>query len=647
MAGEIFISYRRSDEPRARLLYTRLKELGVEPWYDAHVAAGADWRKATAAALEASRIVVLLYSKAASESEDIAKELAAATFAKKQIIPVRIENVPPTGPFLYELASRNWIDAFERTDAKLAELAPKLAAMVKSGGAAPVGLGAGHDHVSRRRTGVLIAAAAAGVLAAAALAYLFAPRTSATVAGRIAFFGIDASADDKEAAAAASATTNSIVTTFTTLQRDVVSSADTQGVPAQQRGDRAVKLRAVYAIGGAVTRLGDTLSVAFNVEDAPSHTVLMSDAVSGKASNPTSLAARVAAQLNDRLTCIITSRAGFQTDDTRILARLNAACASVRFSEPGNEQRWAELVALAPNSAWALASEATAIVDALLTAAPTAVEDMKRRATEAEHKAEQIDPNLMEVQIARVDIAEMNGASLAEIEALWLEGLRRAPNTANVNGIYGLFLHGNGRLSDGMPYARRTLALDPLSQHKMLGNATILTQLRQPVEAEQLYQQRHALFPDVEEWHRHFVAALFNGVGDVDAVLADPPPDAKPQAITCLTDIARLVRQKTLAAKKEALQRAAACDAAGSVQPFAARLVAAFLGDFDPMFSPTADFNRDRYFMMDPALSALHADPRFLPLMKAHGLVDYWRATRPPDFCKTEKAPVCAAIAAK
>src|ERR1700733_4830627 len=133
MAGEIFISYRRADEAWARLLHAQLRAEGVDAWYDAQIGAGQDWRAATARALQGSRIFVLLFSQAAAESEDISKELAAAIVSKKLVVPVRIENIEPTGAFLYELASRNWVNAFENTEAKLAQLATSLAKLVKDG----------------------------------------------------------------------------------------------------------------------------------------------------------------------------------------------------------------------------------------------------------------------------------------------------------------------------------------------------------------------------------------------------------------------------------------------------------------------------------------------------------------------------------
>ena len=180
MAGEIFISYRRADAAWARLLHSQLQAEGVEAWYDAQVGAGEDWRIATARALEDSRIFVLLFSESAAQSSDIAKELAAAVLEKKLVVPVRLQNIAPKGAFLYELASRNWINAYDDTEAKFAELAKGLARLVRSGikdeSALPF------DRVeqaapARKRRIVMIAvgAFAALAIAAAIAAWLFWP----------------------------------------------------------------------------------------------------------------------------------------------------------------------------------------------------------------------------------------------------------------------------------------------------------------------------------------------------------------------------------------------------------------------------------------------------------------------------------------
>ena len=155
MAGEIFISYRRADAAWARLLYDRLRAEGVEAWYDALVGPGQDWRLATAKALEESQIFVLLFSENAAQSSDIAKELAAAVLEKKLIVPIRLQNIAPKGAFLYELASRNWIDAHENTQTKLSEIARSLAHLVRTGArdenALPFDRASGGASASARR----------------------------------------------------------------------------------------------------------------------------------------------------------------------------------------------------------------------------------------------------------------------------------------------------------------------------------------------------------------------------------------------------------------------------------------------------------------------------------------------------------------
>ncbi len=177
MAGEIFISYRRADKAWAELLHSQLQAEGMEAWYDAQVGPGDDWRIATAKALQASRIFVLLFSSNAAKSTDIAKELAAAVHEKKLIIPVRLEDIAPDGAFLYELASRNWINAYEDTEAKLAELAKGLAQMVRTGARDDSALPFERTEISAKtsRRKWLVAAAAIIVIVASAAAWMLWP----------------------------------------------------------------------------------------------------------------------------------------------------------------------------------------------------------------------------------------------------------------------------------------------------------------------------------------------------------------------------------------------------------------------------------------------------------------------------------------
>jgi hypothetical protein len=204
-------------------------------------------------------------------------------------------------------------------------------------------------------------------------------------------------------------------------------------------------------------------------------------------------------------------------------------------------------------------------------------------------------------------------------------------------------------VKDSLPYAKKCLALDPLSMNKMIGGALAMMRSGAPAEtAEPFFAQRHASFPDVGEWSLHVMAALFNGVGDVDAILADPPPDAPAKLQACFADIARTARKRTPAAYKEALKHVAECEASGVMYSIGANMFRVYLGDYEPIFAPNANPDAFGLLYFDPAVPGLRADPRFLPLMEKLGLLAYWRDSgNHPDFCKSEKAPVCAAIAAK
>ncbi len=658
MAGEIFISYRRTDLALARRLHELLKAQGVDAWYDAQVGAGQDWRAATAAALSNSRIFVLLFSTAAAASEDIAKELAAATFSKKLVIPVRVENLQPEGAFLYELASRNWIDAYENTDERLAELAVSLAAIVKEG-ASPASIVTLERKQPASRLALskyaLIVGSIAALLTLAVGCFALIGGGSTPIPGRIAFFGVEATQNDAEATAVADQASNTIVTTFTTLERDVAARADTAG-SSQNRLDRAKALRATYAISGSVVRSGKDVTLSLVVEDAASRTTLWADTLHGEGATPSALAARAAALLNDKLGCVISVRPDLRDADIRAIAKLPEACESVRNVQASHVERWRALAELAPSSAWIHGNAAFAIFNMIPEAAPSSVTDMTEQAERFLKRGEELDPKSPEVLRAKVAALRFHGGSLAEIDKSFADGLSMAPRGPNLLGGYAAFLLSVGRMQDAARYAREAIALDPLSAPKLLGVGGTLAHAGFSDEARLLYARLHEQFPGTIEWQAQVIDALFKGSGSVDGLLANPPADASAETRACLTDIAKLARRAPPAVK-EGARRAEGCIASGGLDITRGNEARTFFGDFEGVFGldnwdPGSFYidklNPFRHFLFDPALSALRRDSRFAPAMQRAGLIAYWRESgRAPDFCRTETAPVCALIAAK
>ena len=52
----------------------------------------------------------------------------------------------------------------------------------------------------------------------------------------------------------------------------------------------------------------------------------------------------------------------------------------------------------------------------------------------------------------------------------------------------------------------------------------------------------------------------------------------------------------------------------------------------------------DTTVLYRPEWIAMRADTRFIALVERIGLLDYWRARHPPDFCAIERVPVCEAL---
>ena len=60
--------------------------------------------------------MVLVFSEAANNSDEIKKELSLASRYHVPVMALRTEDVEPNDAFAYELSTRQWIDAFESWD---------------------------------------------------------------------------------------------------------------------------------------------------------------------------------------------------------------------------------------------------------------------------------------------------------------------------------------------------------------------------------------------------------------------------------------------------------------------------------------------------------------------------------------------------
>lgn len=128
----VFISFSSRDRRTAKLVCKELEKRGLPCWISSRdVTPGENYQAAIARAIKACKVVVLLFTCHANDSEEIKKEISLASRFKAAVIPVRVEDVSMDEAFSYELATRQWIDAFKGWEAALENLAQSAHAYIR------------------------------------------------------------------------------------------------------------------------------------------------------------------------------------------------------------------------------------------------------------------------------------------------------------------------------------------------------------------------------------------------------------------------------------------------------------------------------------------------------------------------------------
>ncbi|HXG98879.1 MAG TPA: TIR domain-containing protein [Sphingomicrobium sp.] len=138
-APPVFVSYATADRKQALLVCKALERRGTECWIASRdVAPGENYQESIVRALRGARAMVLVFSDAANNSDEIKKELSLASRYRVPVVALRIADVEPSDAFAYELSTRQWIDAFEGWDRSIELLARRIGDLQAAEGGASV-----------------------------------------------------------------------------------------------------------------------------------------------------------------------------------------------------------------------------------------------------------------------------------------------------------------------------------------------------------------------------------------------------------------------------------------------------------------------------------------------------------------------------
>jgi hypothetical protein len=110
---DVFISYSNVDTAIAEKVCAALEAAKVKCWMAPRdILPGVTWSAAIVEAIKNSRAMVLIFSDGANKSQQVQREVDGAVSKNMPVLPMRVQNVPPTGSLEYFLKAVHWLDAF-------------------------------------------------------------------------------------------------------------------------------------------------------------------------------------------------------------------------------------------------------------------------------------------------------------------------------------------------------------------------------------------------------------------------------------------------------------------------------------------------------------------------------------------------------
>lgn len=130
MAHDVFISYSHRDKAIADAICARLEQDGIRCWYAPRdIEPGTKWASSIIKAVEQTKIMILVFTDASNQSQQVLNEVNAAVTAGTIIVPFRMSDSEPNEDIKYYLSTVHWMDAIsEPQEQNIAQ----LSAMIKN-----------------------------------------------------------------------------------------------------------------------------------------------------------------------------------------------------------------------------------------------------------------------------------------------------------------------------------------------------------------------------------------------------------------------------------------------------------------------------------------------------------------------------------
>ena len=649
LSRSVFVSYATADRRQALEVCKAIERRGTKCWISCRdVEPGENYQEAIVRSIRDARAMVLVFSEAANNSEEIKKELSLASRYHLAVIAIRIEDVEPSDAFAYELSTRQWIDAFSGWDISLDALVRKIEQI--SGGRAyqpsqlvqPTSPRTRSLGLTRPMMGAVGALFLVIVLAVAWISLR--PRYSvAAHSMTVRLAGFERLSDD-------------VPGTLPDAVRDEIIAAfgEDGAVKVSTAAAAAGGAGPAYALSGTVRRDGDQIRVIAKLSNERSGTTLWSNKFQYASNELGRIPRWVAVDVGTIAHCGLFAASTYpETLPDTVLSDYLEYCGGstgdVSWEPARALDRARKMVAAVPDFSWGWSAVASAI-SVLITDDPTSAEHapLRKEAQKAAAKALALDPtnsDALESLSYTLDRDDLVGREDLLKRALSV----RPVSTWTENGSYAHFLEEVGRNHDAIQQYRRSLNVLALNWEAQLWLGAALLREGKDKEAAQ-----------------HFDAAVDlstspgfrNGVTRLNAVITqkdyagalrslEAPIEGDDSLPAAATNSAYKLGFRALINRSEqdrlAAVRALVALPTSQMGPTGILLIASLGAQADAVRIIEAGSKSKplwRSLLFYPALARARADPSFPVVAERLGLMRYWKTTHTkPDVCTAIDEP--------
>ena len=644
----MFISHASADRKRASSVCEAIERRGTDCWLSSRdVEPGENYQEAIVRSIRSAPAVVLVFSRSANHSDEIKKELSLASRYRIPVMALRIEDVEPSDAFAYELATRQWIDAFDGWERSIDALVHRIRQVSASSGMEAGQEAAASSRRGRRRaahplTGrkrIFAAVAVLLLLASATAWWKLRPDQEPAHPMTVRLAGFQLLSPDLPPTMR-DAVSAEISAAF---NADGLVGVSTAAAPLTDQGP-------AYALGGTIQRSGNSIRVIPKLTEERSGATLWASTFDYE--NDISRVPRhIAVDAGNVVRCGLFGASTYHRALPNVVMRDYMQFCQAHWDPSMSEGRKAlvpakRVVAAAPDFSWGWAAVAGAYWKVAMGADDRAhLEAARNAGKQAAERAIAIDSRNSEalfIKAMLLDRRDWLGRGSLLKQAVGAQRL----DCGCERHQYGDFLMEVGRVTDGVEQLRQANQMLSLYVYTRLSLADALVVAGKPEEAKEYYAAAADLAPD-SVFAQEIRLAEASETGDLKT-LSDSNLPMVAERRAALMAAYRALGSRDGGANTHAARVLLALpedDQDGTV----ARLLAA-LGRPREAFAITQRILGGRRanptFLWHEQMRSVLDDPRFPSIVKQLGLLDYWkRSDSKPDVCGGGEQPAfCRAI---